>query len=313
MLLDGVPIYNASHLFGFFSVFNADAINNVELIKGGFPARYGGRLSSVLDITMKEGNKEKIKGEGSIGLISSKLTLDGPINDKTTFLISGRRTYIDILARPFISDLEPDEKVGYYFYDVNMKINRRFSDKNRIYLSSYFGDDKAFEKYKYEDEFYSDEGEFGLSWGNFIGALRWNHIFTPKLFSNVTLTRSRYIFDIFDEYKEVYTSNRNRDSNEYSYRYYSQIDDWAGKIDLQYVPSPDVDIKTGVSLTNHSFEPGVLAVKDIDIDTTLGSKQTFGNEFFAYTEADIQLTKSLRLILEYIFLYSMLKKLIIPQ
>lgn len=295
MLLDGVPVYNASHLFGFFSVFNADAINNVELVKGGFPARYGGRLSSVLDITMKEGNKEKIIGEGSIGLISSKLTLDGPINDKTTFLISGRRTYIDILARPFISDLEPDEKVGYYFYDVNMKINHRFSDKNRIYLSSYFGDDKAFLKHKYEYESYSDEGEFGLSWGNFIGALRWNHIFNPKLFSNITLTRSRYIFDIFDEYKEFDNSNGGIVSYDYSIQYYSQIDDWAGKMDFQYVPSPNVDIKMGVSLTRHSFEPGVLALKDTDIDTTLGSKQTFGNEFFAYSEADVQLTKKLKI------------------
>ena len=259
MLLDGVPVYNAAHLFGFFSVFNADAINNVELVKGGFPARYGGRLSSVLDITMKEGDKEKIKGEGSIGLISSKLTLDGPINDKTTFLISGRRTYLDILARPLLG-FEEGERVGYYFYDVNMKINHRFSDKNRIYLSSYFGDDKAYAQYKYNDEYYSDEEEFGLSWGNFIGALRWNHIFNPKLFSNVTLTRSRYIFDIFDEYKEFDNSNGGIVSYDYSIRYYSQIDDWAGKMDFQYVPSPNVDIKTGVSLTSHSFEPGVLAI-----------------------------------------------------
>ena len=299
MLLDGVPLYNVSHLFGFFSVFNADAINNVELVKGGFPARYGGRLSSVLDITMKEGNKERIKGEGSIGLISSKFTLDGPINDKTTFLISGRRTYLDILARPFIKTEEED--FGYYFYDVNLKINHRFSDKNRIYLSSYFGDDKLFYNYKYNysyDDLNTNDKEYiKLNWGNFISAFRWNHIFSPKLFSNITLTRSIYALDFYDELIELTTNSNGilTDKNEYIYKYHSQIDDWAGKIDFQYVPSPDIDIKTGASFTKHSFEPGVFVNKDNDIETTSGRKKTMGNEFFAYSEADIQLTENMKI------------------
>ena len=155
ILLDGVPVYNASHLFGFFSVFNADAIHSTKLIKGGFPARYGGRLSSVIDIKMKEGNMKEFHGEGSIGLISSKLTLEGPIKkDKTSFLISARRTYIDILAQPFIrraqknNNDDPNSNSsnsgGYYFYDINGKINHKFSDKDRLYFSHYMGRDRAY-------------------------------------------------------------------------------------------------------------------------------------------------------------------------
>ncbi|MEO0404847.1 MAG: carboxypeptidase-like regulatory domain-containing protein, partial [Bacteroidota bacterium] len=149
ILLDGVPIYNASHLFGFFSVFNSDAIRNVELIKGGFPARYGGRLSSVLDIRMKEGNNQELKGTGSIGLISSKLTLEGPIkNENTSFLVSGRRTYIDLLTRPLIRAAnDGDETGGYYFWDLNAKVNHRIDDKNRLYLSFYGGKDRAFYRF----------------------------------------------------------------------------------------------------------------------------------------------------------------------
>ena len=160
ILLDGVPIYNASHLFGFFSVFNSDAINNAKMIKGGFPARYGGRLSSVLDIHMKEGNMKKFTGEGSIGIISSKLTLEGPIiKDKTSFLVSGRRTYVDLWALPLINAFNNGGKgedsgggsrdknsSGYYFWDLNAKINHKFSDKSRLYISGYFGKDRFYGK-----------------------------------------------------------------------------------------------------------------------------------------------------------------------
>ena len=145
ILLDGVPVYNASHLFGFFSVFNADAIHSTKLVKGGFPARYGGRLSSVIDIKMKEGNMKKFHGEGSIGLISSKLTLEGPIiKDKTSFLISARRTYLDLLAQPIIRANSNGNSGGYYFYDVNAKVNHKFSEKDRLYISHYMGKDRAY-------------------------------------------------------------------------------------------------------------------------------------------------------------------------
>ena len=144
ILLDGVPVYNATHLFGFFSVFNTDAISSVELIKGGFPAHYGGRLSSVVDIRMKEGNLKEFHGSGSVGIVASKLTLEGPIvKDKASFIVSGRRTYIDLLARPIISygikQQGAEGTAGYYFYDLNGKVNWKISDKDRIYISSYFG------------------------------------------------------------------------------------------------------------------------------------------------------------------------------
>src|SRR5690606_29708248 len=153
ILLDGVPVYNASHLFGFFSVFNADAIKNVKLTKGGFPARHGGRLSSVLEIDLKEGNMKEFHGEGSIGLISSKLTLEGPIvKDKTSFMLSGRRTYYDILAAPIIKSQSGGElKAGYYFYDVNAKVNHIFSRKDRLYVSYYGGNDKFYSKSDYDE------------------------------------------------------------------------------------------------------------------------------------------------------------------
>jgi outer membrane cobalamin receptor len=147
ILLDGATVYNASHLFGFFSVFNSNSIKNVELVKGGFPARYGGRLSSVLDISMKEGNNKKLSGEGSVGIISSNLTLEGPIkNENTSFIISARRTYADILARPFIAYFmsQNNQKgyAGYFFYDINAKINHKISNKDHMYLSMYAGRDK---------------------------------------------------------------------------------------------------------------------------------------------------------------------------
>ncbi|MDN5214333.1 TonB-dependent receptor [Fulvivirgaceae bacterium BMA12] len=300
ILLDGVPIYNASHLFGFFSVFNADAINNVDLIKGGFPARYGGRLSSVIDITMKEGNHEKLRGEGAIGLISSKLTLEGPINERTTFLFSGRRTYIDLLARPLIkAATEGDEVAGYYFYDLNAKINHKFSNRDRVYLSGYFGNDDAYSRYKenydtgVEKVFYEDE--FGLDWGNIIAAMRWNHVFNPKFFSNLTLTYSRYRFDIFENYKEERTTPNGVDNEDESISYFSGIRDFAAKMDFEFIPNPNHYIRFGINGINHTFNPGILSYKStLESDTTLGSFKTSANEFAAYLEDDIKVTDHLK-------------------
>ena len=170
-----MPVYNASHLFGFFSVFNADAIKNVRLTKGGYPARFGGRLSSVLEIDMKEGNRKQIEGEGSLGIISSKLTLQGPIiKEKSSFIISGRRTYIDILAQPFIRKANDGNPAGYYFYDLNTKLNYKFSEKDRVYLSAYLGEDRFYLSESENENFldqnlnyeFTYENDFGLDWGN---------------------------------------------------------------------------------------------------------------------------------------------------
>ena len=181
ILLDDAVVYNTGHLFGFFSIFNSDAIKNVSLIKGGMPAQYGGRLSSVLDVSMKEGNNKKFQTEGGIGLIASRFSVQGPIvKDKSSFIISARRTYIDALTKPFVKQGTQFYGSGYYFYDLNTKINYKFSDKDRLYLSGYFG----------RDVFDFKNGKQSLNikipWGNATGTLRWNHVFNKKLFANTT-------------------------------------------------------------------------------------------------------------------------------
>ena len=306
MLLDGVPIYNASHLFGFFSVFNADAINHVELIKGGFPARYGGRLSSVIDINMKDGNMKKVKGEGSIGIISAKATVEGPIiKDKTSFIVSARRTYIDLLARPIIRSQAKKQgssaSAGYYFYDLNFKLNHIVNPRNRLYLSTYFGDDKAYAKTK--DRYTQGpttsavNDEFSLRWGNVITAARWNHVFGPKLFSNVTTTYSRYLFDIAQQFEEIRsTPGMPEEKNFSGIKYHSGIRDWAAKVDFDYLPSPDHFIRFGANNIWHEFSPGVLAYRSSeDGDTTLGANVTRAYEAAAYVEDDWKISKKFKI------------------
>ena len=302
ILLDGVPVYNANHLFGFFSVFNADAVNTVKLVKGGFPARYGGRLSSVLDIRMKEGNSKEFHGEGSIGLIATKLTLEGPIiKDKTSFIVSGRRTYIDILAQPFIRLVNNQygykTSGGYYFYDLNAKINHKFSDKSRLYLSSYMGSDKAYAKDEYTEDNYYDKNKFGLKWGNITTSLRWNYMFSNKLFANARASYSRYKFIVSEQYKYETTDYK----EEYAFEYFSGIDDVAGSIDFDYVPNTTHYIRFGASNIYHTFNPGVNAFSEKssgsyanDVDTVFGNTKIFANEIDVYVEDDITLGARLK-------------------
>ncbi len=302
ILLDGVPVYNASHLFGFFSVFNADAINNVNVVKGGFPARYGGRLSSVIDISMKEGNNQKFQGEGSVGLISSKLTLEGPIvSEKTSFIISGRRTYIDLITRPIIQASTPgDEVFGYYFYDLNAKVNHRFSDKDRLYISSYLGEDQFYARI--DDEWYNNNDEYsykeeaGLEWGNATTAIRWNHVFGPKLFGNLTATFSDFQFDIFSKFEDEYPDGEGgKTIDKQSIKYFSGIQDFTLKTDFDYDPAPNHKVKTGINATLHNFKPGALSLKEsFSSDTVLGSNNKKALEYFAYVEDDIKLSEKLK-------------------
>jgi len=262
ILLDGVPVYNVSHLFGFFSVFNPDAVKDVSLIKGGFPARYGGRLSSVIEINMKEGNENEFHGEGTIGLIASKLTLEGPIKKgKSSFIVSGRRTYIDILARPIIKAgfraNGGDGVVGYFFDDVNAKVNYRISPKDRVYLSFYTGKDKFYSNFGEKDIDYEDRFKAGLGWGNITSALRWNHIMNPKLFANTTLTYSRYRFQTSTGVESRELENGVVEAEDkFDLSYFSGIDDVAGKIDFDYLPSPDHYVRFGASTILHTFRPG---------------------------------------------------------
>lgn len=302
ILLDGVPVYNASHLFGFFSVFNADAINKVELVKGGFPARYGGRLSSVIDISMKEGNMKEFKGEGGIGIIASRLTLEGPIKkDKSSFIVSARRTYLDLLARPIIkAQTDGDEVAGYYFYDLNAKVNYKLSDRDRLFVSTYLGDDRFYANYNYE---YEQDGhkneeneEMGLDWGNITSALRWNHIVNKKLFSNTTLTYSRYRFNLYDKSESKETFEGNVVEHQFHTEYRSGIRDFSLKTDFDYLPNPNHYIRMGASLTHHRFNPGAFAFNDFfDADTLLGAEPTFALEHATYIEDDFKINKQLKL------------------
>ncbi|WP_020537922.1 TonB-dependent receptor [Lewinella cohaerens] len=291
VLLDGVPVYNVSHLLGIFSVFNADAIKNVTLTKGGFPARYGGRLSSVLEINMKEGNLQEWHGEGSIGLISSKLTLQGPIQKgKTSFLISGRRTYADLIFKPIIkANTPPDETidVGLYFYDLNAKIQHKINDKHRVFLSAYTGADVFTNRYA--DEFGAFSG--GIDWGNLISAARWNWQISPKMFANTTLTYSKYEIDISAGSENF---NENGPDEKFSALYVSGIEDIGGKIDFDFIPNPNHYLRFGAGWTNHTYRPGALNFEltdgeDFNLDTLIGSQNSYSNELFLYVEDDFTL------------------------
>ena len=316
ILLDGVPVYNANHLFGFFSVFNADAIKDVKLTKGGFPARYGGRLSSVLEINMKEGNNQEFHGSGSVGLISSKFMLEGPIlKNKASFIVSGRRTYIDAVARPLVSYYLREEgikgQIGYFFYDLNAKLNYKISDNDRIYLSAYTGDDKFYVNTVETDEdpaFGRAENEIksNLGWGNITTALRWNHLWTNQLFSNVTATYSRYNFNtlVGSRFEEINTEGVTTDKQEFGAGYDSGIDDYSVKLDFDYIPHPNHFVKFGALGISHKFNPGVFNI-DADviedtqelfaIDTSFGQDIVFATEYSAFLEDDYKITEKLKI------------------
>ncbi|MDG1841037.1 MAG: TonB-dependent receptor plug domain-containing protein [Crocinitomicaceae bacterium] len=318
ILLDGVPVYNASHLFGFFSVFNSDAINNAQMIKGGFPARYGGRLSSVLDIHMKEGNTKKFKGEGSIGIISSKLTLEGPIiKDKTSFLVSGRRTYVDLWAIPLINSFNNNSgggkgesgsssssnTGGYYFWDLNAKINHKFSDKSRLYVSGYFGKDRFYgdrsNSYPDGGNQIDEQASNALEWGNAIGAIRWNKIISPKLFMNVTATYSQYQFGVGFTNQTTVTYPDSAQQSSLSSQYDSGIRDWTGKVDFTYYPNANHSIKFGLGNTYHTFIPGVNQFQVnqsgiSSVDSTFGSTQQYGHEHWIYIEDDWEISEKIK-------------------
>jgi outer membrane cobalamin receptor len=300
ILLDGVPVYNASHLFGFFSVFNADAINNIELLKGGFPARHGGRISSVIDVSMKEGNMQQLHGEGSIGVVASRLTIEGPIlKNSTSFIISGRRTYVDLLARPFIaaSNATSNQNTlpGYYFYDVNAKVNHRISATDHVYLSVYAGDDKFYVKSEDKEDpsgmaTTRSKNDMGLMWGNVTGAFRWNHVFTNQLFGNTTLTYSRYRMNIYMKQWQTYEN----EEQFFGMDYLSGIADWSGRMAFDYLPSPNHYIRFGGNLTYHTFNPGAIGFTEEIPLGNFGGKKTGAFEYSLYAEDDVRLSDRLK-------------------
>ena len=273
VLLDEAVVYNAAHLFGFFSVFNADAVKSVNLIKGGMPANFGGRMSSVLEVNMNEGNNKRFRVKGGIGAISSRLTLEGPIvKDKGSFIISARRTYIDVIMKLAIPDDSPFAGTSYFFYDFNLKANYKLGDKDRIYLSGYYGKD-LFSFGNVEDDFQVD-----MPWGNGIAALRWNHLFSSKLFMNVTATYSNYLFKFGSE------------QDQFKFEMKSGIEDLGGKVDFTYFPNTLHKIKFGAHYTHHTFTPiGVSAQsEDVVFDTGLAQKlQSHESAVYVLDEFDV--------------------------
>ncbi len=238
ILLDEATVYNASHLLGFFSTFNSDAIKDVTVYKGDMPAQYGGRLSSLLDIQMNDGNDKNYKVSGGIGLISSRINFEGPIvKNKGSFIISARRTYADLFLK--LSKDSSINKSILYFYDINAKANYQFGEKNRLFLSGYFGKDKL-----------GYSTQFGIDWGNSTGTLRWNHIFNNKLFSNTSLIYSDYDYQV----------NINESNN--SFGILSKIKDFSLKSDFQYYEGIKNKINFGVNLINHVFTPGTIEASE---------------------------------------------------
>ena len=278
ILLDEATVYNASHLFGFFSVFNADAIKDINLIKGGMPAQYGGRLASVLDISMKEGNNKKFEVDGGLGLVSSKLTLQGPLKkDTSSFIISARRTYIDVLVKPLISDSSAFKGTGYYFYDLTSKVNYRISDNDRIFLSTYFGRDVF--TFNNEDRgFY-----FNIPWGNATASARWNHLFNDKLFMNTSV--------IFSDYQFSFSAEQ----NDFEFELSSGVRDWNTKVDFSYLPNYKHTIKFGTQFTYHTFVPGSVSGRSGDVSFEPESifKQ-YSNEGALYISDDIEFSEELK-------------------
>lgn len=280
IVLDEAVVYNANHLFGFFSTFNSDAVKDLKVYKGGFPAQYGGRLSSVIDVRMKEGNNKEYDVTGGIGLIASRLTIEGPIQkEKSSFIVSGRRTYADLITRGInmANEDNPDYNPipDYYFYDLNTKVNFTLSPKDRLYLSGYFGRDV----FKFQDETFN----FLFDWGNATGTARWNHTFGPKLFSNTTFTFSDYRYRI-----------RNLIQG-FSFNLGSNVKDVNTKVDFYYQPNNQHTIRFGANVTYHEFDVARLKFGSDDGRVNFESGQGYdGMEYGVYFSDEWALTERLK-------------------
>ncbi len=281
IVLDEAVVYNANHLFGFFSTFNSDAVKDLKVYKGGFPAQYGGRLSSVIDVRMKEGNNQKFSGSGGLGIISSRLTLEGPIEkDKSSFIVSGRRTYADIITRQINKANAGKEDYNpipdYYFYDLNTKVNFTLSPKDRLFLSGYFGRDVF--------GFKNETFDFRFDWGNTTGTARWNHVFSPKLFANTTFTYSDYRYNIENILQG------------FSFKLGSNVKDANTKVDFYYQPSNRHTVRFGANATYHDFIVGRLKAGSDDGRVNFEAGQNFnGMEYGVYVADEWVATDRLKL------------------
>lgn len=309
LLLDGVPVYNVNHMFGMFSVFNPDAIKNVTLYKGSFPAHYYGRLSSVVDIRMKDGDLNQYHGNASVGLVSSKINLEGPIiKGKTSFNISARRTYSDLLLnsaiwlnKQFDFANTDDLSMGYYFYDLNLKLNHKFNDNDRLYVSWYSGDDDIYFNYRSSGGAYKEKTRLNWRWGNTVAAIRWNHVLGPKLFMDLSANYTQYRHKMGIHIKEDDKANNYKGSMGINMK--SGIYDASFRSDFHWSPTPKQDVRFGGSYTHHKFNPDVMelsmnssetmdndSVQTNDFNQTFGSKHILAHEYQLYAEDDIELT-----------------------
>ncbi|SHF16625.1 TonB-dependent receptor [Pedobacter caeni] len=272
ILLDEATVYNSAHLLGFFSTFNADAIKDVSLYKGGMPAQYGGRLSSVLDVKMQDGNDKKFGVEGGIGLIASRIKAEGPlVQNKSSFMISARRTYIDLLLKAFGDSALKKNTLN--FYDINAKVNYKFDDKNTLYLSGYFGQDNIGIK----DLFAND-------WGNTTATMRFNHIFNNRLFSNTSLIYNRYSYavELIDEQSNAKVKSLIRDLN--------------FKQDFQYFSSNHL-LRFGLQGTHHQITPSDITASGNSSINPLSIEKRYGVEFGAYVSDEWKLSEKFNLLI----------------
>jgi hypothetical protein len=265
VLLDDVPLYYVNHLGGFVSVFNADVLNSVKLFKGGFPARYGSRLSSVIDVRMKEGDMKKHKQNITIGIISSKISAEGPLKkDTASYILSIRRFMYDLLSRPISKYTNGGTSVAYTFYDINAKLNYKVSRKNRLYLSFYIGNDKTINKKKEKDDGEKEDMKNKSLWGNFLLSLRWNHVFGDRLFGNATLYTTRYRYAsnfsyILENIDETF---------ETKYNFSSEIYDLGLKIDFDYDIFDNYTIRFGSKNVYHTFKPNITSMAQKTTNTS---------------------------------------------
>jgi hypothetical protein len=268
VLLDDAVVYNASHLLGFFSVFNGDAVEDIEVIKGGMPANYGGRLSSIVSVGMKEGDKYKYRVNGGVGLISSRLQVEGPIQKgKSSFVISGRRTYGDVVARPFLADSLKENAL--YFYDLNTKLTFNLSPKDRLYFTGYLGRDVFRFVNNRVNRF-----TFTVGWGNRIASARWNHIYNSKLSSNVSLT-----YNDFELGSKAEFASGTLDV-------FSGLRDITGKADYIYIPQKNIKLKYGAQYIYHTFIPGILSAQQAGVNINSEINRQFAHEGAAYVSLD---------------------------
>lgn len=295
ILLDGVPLYNVDHLFGFFSVFTPESLKKVSMFKGSFPARYGGRLSSVIDVRTNDGDMRNYHGVIGLGLLSAKIQMEGPIiKDRTAFHFTFRRSYLDLLARPFMRD---NFKFSYFFYDLNAKLNHRFNDKHRVYLSVYSGRDQLDTRFDENWEKAESENKNNIKWGNTTSALRWNYVISPKLFSNTTVAYTEYKFNFNTKFYEKFLNTDNRIENSYSSFFDSGIWDWTFNTDFDYRPLPKHHIKFGLGYLYHCFKPEALtsriktnengAVQDT-VYNSLSDSKVFAHEASIYAEDNFE-------------------------